>query len=73
MVSRNRKKSKGKERKVKKLEDRRARVRGRWWKYVAREKDATGRVVSVICEHGCGILPSDIVHPVSRFMDEFMT
>ena len=60
MVSRNRKKSKGKERKVKKLEDRRARVHGRWWKYVAREKDTTGTVVdkSVICEHGCGYRPS---------------
>ena len=69
MVSR--KKSKGKGRKAKKLEAERAIIHERWWKYIAREKKIPNRE-SISCNHE-GVIPKDLDHPVSRFMDEFVT
>ena len=68
MVSR--KKCKGKDRKAKKLEAERAMIHERWWKYIAREKKIPDRE-SMLCNHE-GVI-NDLDHPVSRFMDEFVT
>ena len=76
MVSR--KKSKGKDRKAKKIEVERAMVHERWWLYIAREKKMGMTVAftpskeSVLCNLE-SVVPNDLDHPVSRFMDEFMT
>ena len=76
MVSR--KKSKGKDRKAKKLEAERAMIHERWWLYIAREKKMGMTVTftpskeSILCNYE-SVIPNDLDHPVSRFMDEFMT
>ena len=71
MVSRtSRKKSKGRERKAKKIEAERAMFRDEWLGWV------TGDTIvgkSITCDHGCGGIPSldDVDHPVLSFLDEF--
>lgn len=74
MVSR--KKSKGKERKAKKVEAKRAeisRVVYEDWLGWTKGKNEVLRK-NIECRHGCGcILPTDIDHPVSKFMNDFIT
>ena len=69
MVSSSRKKTKGRERKAKKAEAERARVRNSWLGWAAGDKKVTG--ITTKCNHGC-LVPSED-HPVSTFMDGFTT
>ena len=64
-----RKRNKGKERKAKKEETERNRVRNNWISW-ARGVDDNGRKI-VHCDHGCAItIPNEPNHPIFRFMDE---
>ena len=65
MVSR--KKNKGKERKAKKIESKRARAREEWKRW-ARGEDDQGRKI-VKCNHGANLLIPENNHPVLGFMD----
>ena len=74
MPPRNRKKNKGKERKAKKEADRvkaeKAKVHALWLGLASGHKKYCGRTIT--CDHGCApCLSQD--HPVSNFMDEFIT
>ena len=68
MVSRtSRKKSKGKDRKAKKEQA----VRDKWLGWAIGENKATGK--SIECNHGCGLIPNDLDHPVASFLNHFIT
>ena len=70
MVSR--KKNKGKERKAKKEEIKKAERRSRWERF-ARGEDENNRKV-IHCDHGCTVeIPDVLDHPVVCFMDKFST
>lgn len=75
MVSRNRKKNKGKERKAKKeaerMEAERLVSRQLWWGWAIGEKQLVGRTIT--CDHGYGELPNNLDHPVASFMDAFIS
>ena len=67
MVSR--KKNKGKERKAKKEENKKAERRSRW-EGIARGEDENNKKV-MQCDHGCTVeIPDSLDHPVANFMDE---
>ena len=71
MVSRtSRKKNKGRERKAKKLETERARVRELWQGWAAGTVAFTPDSESILCDHGCGLVP-EMDHLVSSFMDTY--
>jgi len=71
MVSSSRKKNKGRDRKAKKAEtEKRARVRDKWLGWATGEDKFTGAKIQ--CDHGCGEIPNDIDHPVSKFLDDFV-
>lgn len=75
MVSKSRKKSKGRERKAKKEEAARERSYNNW-KALARGKVRNGSVVVVQCDHGfeCGdgvSIPDDSNHPVCAFLNAY--
>ena len=67
MVSR--KKNKGKERKAKKEEIKKAERHSRWERF-ARGEDENNRK-AIHCDHGCTVeIPDVLDHPVANFMDE---
>ena len=68
MVSR--KKNKGKERKAKKEEIKKAERRRRWERLVRGEDENNRKVIH--CDHGCTVEVPDVLdHPVANFMDDF--
>ena len=69
MVSSSGKKNKGRDRKAKKVEAERARVRNSWLGWAVSDRKVTG--ITTKCNHGC-VVPSED-HPVSSFMDDFTT
>ena len=70
MVSSSRKKNKGRDRKDKKAEAERARVRDKWLGWAIGEDKVTGEKIQ--CDHGCGAIPNDLDHPVSGFLNDFV-
>ena len=67
MVSR--KKNKGKERKAKKEENKKAERHSRWERFVRGEDENNRKVIH--CDHGCAVeIPDSLDHPVANFMDE---
>ena len=67
MVSR--KRNKGKERKVKKEENKKAERHIRWERFAHGEDENNRKVIH--CDHGCTIeIPDSLDHPVVCFMDE---
>ena len=71
MVSSSRKKNKGKERKAKKIETEREKTHKLWWGMAIGEQQLIGKTIT--CDHGCGELPNNFDHPVSRFMNDFVS
>ena len=77
MVSTSRKKNKGKERKAKKeairLESDKVAVRNTWLKWAKGDGKVMGNAIT--CDHGCGPVskPNDLDHPVSCFLNYFIT
>jgi len=71
MVSISRKKNKGKDRKAKKVEAERARVREMWLGWAQGEDKVTGKKIK--CDHRRVTIPNDLDHPVSRFMNDLIT
>ena len=71
MVSSSRKKNKGKDRKAKKIEAERVRVRDGWWGLATGAGHLLGKTIT--CDHGCGELPNDLDHPVSSFMNDYIS
>ena len=71
MVSTSRKKSKGKDRKAKKEEVERTRAHARWLSWATGEEKHVWTITT--CQHGCGLIPNDLDHPISSFMDDFTT
>ena len=71
MVSTSRKKNKGKDRKAKKIEAERARVREMWLGWAKGKDKVTGEKIQ--CDHGRIAVPNDLDHPVSMFMNDLIT
>ena len=74
MVSSSRKKNKGRERKAKKAEAERAEIaknRKLWWGLSIGEKELIGKTIT--CNHGHGTIHLSLDHPVSRFMNDFIS
>ena len=71
MVSTSRKKNKGRDRKAKKAEAERARVRDKWLMWATGEDKVTREKIQ--CDHGRRVTIPDLDHPVSKFMNDFST
>ena len=73
MASRtSRKKNKGKERKAKRVEAERTKAHENWWGLAIGGDKYNGKTIT--CDHGCkGLLPNNVDHPVSYFLDEIFT
>jgi len=71
MVSSSRKKNKGKERKAKKVEVEREKTHKLWWGMAIGEEHLIGKTIT--CDHGCRLPPNDLDHPVSSFMNDFIS
>ena len=70
MVSSSRKKNKGRDRKAKKAQAERAKTRNVWSSWATGDEKVTE--MTITCNHGC-VVPNDLDHPVSSFMDDFTT
>lgn len=71
MVSSSRKKNKGKERKAKKEQAERAKVRTLWLGWATGEEEYVTKTIE--CNHGCCLIPSaNSDHPVMCFIDDFV-